>query len=156
MAAGLGLSDAEDVAQDLFLWLIRDGSMLAFVSSPWLAGVARNFVRRYWRGRSVRSLKESRATSEAEVFAHRDDSAKAIEVKLSLDRIERRLPEVEARLLHLVRSGCSFAEAVGTLGIPRGSRTFFRKRLIAHLSQNLRAPKISTPKVAAATDRRRH
>jgi DNA-directed RNA polymerase specialized sigma24 family protein len=152
VAAGLRLSDAEDVAQDLFLWLIRDGATLAVVSAPWLAAVARNFIRRYWRGRIVRNLRESSATSEAEVFARSDDRAKAIEVRLSLDRVERRLPLVEARLLHLVRQGCSFAEAVGALGIPRGSRTFFRKRLIAYLAQDLRAPE--APRLGARAEDR--
>jgi DNA-directed RNA polymerase specialized sigma24 family protein len=138
LAAGLSISDAEDVAQDLFIWMLREGAMPKTVWSPWLAAVVKNFIRRYWRRRSVRKLRESRATVEAEVFARSDEGCETIEVRLSLDRIEQRLPQVEATLLRLVRRGCSFAEAVKTLEIPRGSKTFFRKRLIAHLAHGLR------------------
>jgi DNA-directed RNA polymerase specialized sigma24 family protein len=136
LAMGLSISDAEDLAQDLFIWLLRGGSMPAITWSPWLAAVVRNFVRRYWRGRSVRSLRESRATVEARVFSAATERSDSIDVRLSLDRIERRLPDVEASLLRLVRRGCSFAEAAKLLEIPRGSKTFFRKRLIAHMARD--------------------
>ena len=135
LAMGLSISDAEDLAQDLFIWLLRGGSMPAIAWSPWLAAVVRNFIRRYWRGRSVRSLRETRATVEARVFSGAAERSDSIDVRLSLDRIEKRLPEVEASLLRLVRRGCSFAEAAKLLEIPRGSKTFFRKRLIAHMAQ---------------------
>jgi RNA polymerase sigma-70 factor (ECF subfamily) len=147
LVAGLSPSDAEDVAQDVFLWLLRRGPLLAAPAVPWLAGVGRNFIRRRWRERKVRVVRESRAGAEAAVFARGDDGAEAVEVRLSLDRIERGLPEVEAKLLHLVRRGCSFAEAVKAMGIPRGSRTFFRKRLIAHLAEGLRAPGRATSEI---------
>ncbi len=138
--AGLAPPDAEDVAQDFFLWLLRSGPVLALPAMPWLAAAAQNFIRRSWRQRHVRREREALAVAEAAVFARGDDAANSVEVRLSLDRIERRLPEVEAKLLHLVRKGCSFPEAITALGIPRGSRSFFRKRLIAHLAEGLRAP----------------
>ena len=43
LAAGLGPSDAEDVAQDVFLWLLRSGPLLAAPAVPWLAVVVQNF-----------------------------------------------------------------------------------------------------------------
>jgi len=139
LATGLSVSDAEDLAQDLFMWLLREGDLSTMKWSPWLAAVVRNFVRRYWRGRSVRRQRESRATVEARVFRRTDERAESVDVRLSLDRIEKRLPEVEAALLRLVRRGCSFAEAVKALEIPRGSKTFFRKRLIAHMAEGFGA-----------------
>jgi DNA-directed RNA polymerase specialized sigma24 family protein len=139
--AGLAPSDAEDVAQDLFLWLLGRGPVLALPAMPWLAAAAQNFIRRSWRQRHVRREREALAVAEAAVFARSDEAADSVDVRLSLDRIERRLPEVEAKLLHLVRKGCSFPEAITALKIPRGSRSFFRKRLIGHLAEGLRAPK---------------
>lgn len=139
--AGLALPDAEDVAQDLFLWLLGSGSLLALPATPWLAAAAQNFIRRYWRQRHVRRQRETLAVAEAAVFARGDDAADSVEVRLSLDRIEGRLPVIEAKLLHLVRRGCSFPEAIKELGIPRGNRSFFRRRLVAHLAEGLRAPK---------------
>jgi DNA-directed RNA polymerase specialized sigma24 family protein len=138
--AGLALPDAEDVAQDLFLWLLRSGPVLVLPAMPWLAAAAQNFIRRNWRQRRVRRQREALAVAEAAVFARGDGAADSVEVRLSLDRIERRLPEVEAKLLHLVRTGCSFPEAITALKIPRGSRSFFRKRLVSHLAEGLRAP----------------
>jgi DNA-directed RNA polymerase specialized sigma24 family protein len=139
--AGLALPDAEDVAQDLFLWLLRSGPVLALPAMPWLAAAAQNFIRRNWRQRRVRRQREALAVAEAAIFARGDEAADSVEVRLSLDRIERRLPEVEAKLLHLVRTGRSFPEAITALEIPRGSRSFFRKRLIGHLAEGLRAPR---------------
>ena len=139
--AGLTASDAEDVAQDLFLWLIRDKLLPTVVAVPWLEIVAQNFIHRHWRSRRVRKQRESLASAEAAVFARGDGGTEAVEVRLSLDRIERTVPLVEVKLLHLVRRGRSFAEAVRVLGIPRGSRSFFRRRLVAHLAEGLRAPR---------------
>ena len=110
--AGLSRSDAEDVAQDIWAWILRSGQPAELYGTPWLGAVARNFILRYWRRRQRRS---------------------------SLDRMEERLPSTEAKLLRLVRDGCTFAQAVRLLGIPRGSRCYYRKRLISHLKQGLTA-----------------
>lgn len=136
--AGLTLSDAEDVAQDVFLWLFESGPLLAVPAMPWLTAVAQNFIRRYWREKGMRETRESRAAAEAAMFPRRGDDADALELQLSLDQIERRLPEIEAKLLHLLRQGCSFTEVATRLDIPRGSRTFFRNRLIEHATESLR------------------
>lgn len=136
--AGLGPSDAEDVAQDIWLWLIRSGRESDALVTPWLGAVAQNYIRRYWRGRKRRSVRESQAGAETSARNPRDE-AEQLDSRLSLDRMEARLPETEARLLHLVRRGCSFAQAVRQLGIPRGSRCYFRKRLIVHLREGLTA-----------------
>jgi DNA-directed RNA polymerase specialized sigma24 family protein len=139
LKAGLTRSDSEDVAQDIWLWLLRVGRESEAFVTPWLGAVAQNFIRRYWRRRKRRSVRESQAGIEPSAF-HPVDAAAALDSRLSLDRMEARLPVTEASLLRLVRSGLSFAQAVRQLGIPRGSRSFFRKRLIAHLREGLRAP----------------
>lgn len=144
--AGLCPSDAQDVAQDVFLWLLLHPDLPAPTEVKWLRVVVQNFIRRHWQARKVRGARESLAHAEAAVFAREDDGAGRVDITLSLDRIGEGLPAVEGRLLHMVRSGCSFAEAVTAHGIPRGSRTFFRKRLIAHMAGALRAPKTERPR----------
>ena len=143
--AGLALPDAEDVAQEIFLWLLRSGPLLTLPAVPWLAAVARNFVRRYWRQKHVRKLREAAAVTETATLARRDNATESVDLRLSLDRVERWLQEVEAEVLRLVRDGCSFPEAVRVLGIPRGSRSLLRKRLLAHLAKRLQTPRREMP-----------
>lgn len=128
--AHLPATDAQDVAQDVWLWLIESGRSAEAASLPWLGGVAVNFVRRHWRARSRRIERESRAT---------DDRAGSVdfETRLSFDEMERRLPDREAQLLRLLRRGASFSEASKLLRIPRGSHDYYRKRLYARLSVGL-------------------
>ena len=132
---GLSRCDADDTAQDVFLWLLRNRLQLGDLAMPWLRAVTKNFILRQARAQKVRSMRESEA---AEGFDSSEDATRATEIRLSLDRIERRLPDVEARLLRLVRQGNTFVEAVARLGIPRGSRSFLRKRLVALLAERLR------------------
>ena len=136
--AGLSRPDAEDVAQDIWAWILRSGQPAELYGTPWLGAVARNFILRYWRRRQRRSTREAQAVVEAVRFA-RTEGTEAIDSRLSLDRMEQRLPSTEAKLLRLVRNGCTFAQAVRRLGIPRGSRCYYRKRLISHLKQGLTA-----------------
>ena len=151
LVAGLSPFDAEDVTQDIWLWLWRSGRQSDALVTPWLGAVAQNFIRRYWRGRKRRSLREHQAV--AETLALRPvDGTEGLDSRLSLDRMETRLPATEAKLLRLVRRGCSFAQAVKELGIPRGSRSYFRKRLIAHLAEALRAPKREPPSGVAKSN----
>ena len=149
LVAGLKPFDAEDVAQDILHWLLRSGRESEALVTPWLGAVAQNFIRRYWRRRLRRSELEWRAVAETSNLCDAD-GAEALESRLSLDSMEARLPATEAKLLHLVRRGLSFAQAIQELRIPRGSLSYFRKRLIAHLEEGLRAPKRERPVVAGA------
>jgi len=133
--AGLPPIDAEDIAQDIWLWLIKTGRWEDARSLSWLGGVAANFVRRHWRARTRRDSRESQAAIANSV--RRSDGAIDLDTKLSLDEMERALPAVECELLRLVRKGATFAEAARGLGIPRGSQDYFRKRLHSHLSLGL-------------------
>jgi DNA-directed RNA polymerase specialized sigma24 family protein len=137
--AGLSPADADDVAQDIWAWLLRSGKPAELLATAWLGAVAQNYIRRYWRGRKRRQVHEARAGVEG-LTRRPAEASETIDSRLSLDRMERRLPSVEARLLHLVRLGWTFAGAIRHLRIPRGSRSCLRKRLIAHLASGLRAP----------------
>jgi DNA-directed RNA polymerase specialized sigma24 family protein len=129
--ARLPASDAQDVAQDVWLWLLESGRSAQADSLPWLGGVTVNFVRRYWRASCRRAARESRG------LAGRGPDAIDFETRLSLDEMERRLPELEANLLHLLRLGASFSEASQRLRIPRGSHDYYRKRLYGRLQTGL-------------------
>jgi DNA-directed RNA polymerase specialized sigma24 family protein len=129
--AHLPAPDAQDLAQDVWLWLIESGRSAEAASLPWLGGVAVNFVRRHWRARSRRIERESRG------LAGRGSESVDFETRLSLDEMERRLPEREAKLLRLLRLGASFSEASNRLRIPRGSHDYYRKRLYTRLSGGL-------------------
>jgi len=111
--------------------LIESGRSAEAASLPWLGGVAVNFIRRYWRARSRRVERESRG------LAGRGAESVDFETRLSLDEMERRLPEREAQLLRLLRFGASFSEASNKLRIPRGSHDYYRKRLYTRLSRGL-------------------
>jgi DNA-directed RNA polymerase specialized sigma24 family protein len=130
--ARLPASDAEDIAQDIWVWLIESGRSPEAVSPHWLAGVTLNYVRRYWRAQSRRVARESRAGSGPNPDLD-------IETRISFDEIERGLPGLESSLLRLLRGGATFAEASRRLRIPRGSSDYYRKLLYSHISLRLRA-----------------
>ncbi len=145
LLAGLAEADADDLAQDLLLWLVETGRLDAASVLPWVGAAAQNFIKRYWRERWVRRTRESSAAIELE-RTERRQTGTGVDLKVSLDRLERRLPAVEAELLRLVRGGASFAEATRALHIPRGSLTFLRNRLIRHLALGFG---VLSPKLAA-------
>jgi DNA-directed RNA polymerase specialized sigma24 family protein len=127
----LAISDAEDIAQDIWVWLIESGRSTEATSPRWLGAVTINYLRRRRRARSRRAARESHAA--------RRPGAEFVdlETRLSFDEIERSLPRVEANLLRLVRGGSTFAEASRRLNIPRGSSDYYRKLLYRHISTRL-------------------
>ena len=135
LAQGLPVPDAQDVAQEIFVWLAQTGRSEA-ADVPWVGAVAENFVRRYIRRRAVRTARESTAAVEQAARPRRDGIA-ALESKLVLDKLEKNLPSVEAKLLHLIRRGCTFRESVRVLAIPRGSWSYFETRLVERLKEGL-------------------
>src|SRR5438445_5890904 len=45
--AGLAPADAEDVAQDIWEWLLRTGNVALAQEIPWLGAVAQNYIKRF-------------------------------------------------------------------------------------------------------------
>lgn len=127
--AGLAPADAEDVAQDIWEWLLRTGNVSLAQEIPWLGAVAQNYIRRFWRRSFRRSIRE-RAALVSAGQARFDEPAKGLESKEVLDRLSAALPDRERKLLTLIRSGYSLAEAARALKIPRGSRSYYGDRLI--------------------------
>ncbi len=134
--AGLAPMDAEDLAQDIFLWFLRSRQTAQMLTVSWMRAVTINFIKRHWRERKRRDAREGQAAATAGAAGRRDGTEET-DMRISFDEMERRLPPLEAKLLHLVRRGVSFAEAAFRLGIPRGSRDYHRKALLAHLAAGL-------------------
>jgi len=135
--AGLRQSEADDVAQDIWLWLLRQGTPVLVVSMPWLSAVARNFILRY-RRRSFRQKTREGRPLDAAPEPQTAEALPEFEASELLDRVAAAVPEIERRLLALIRRGHSLAEAARLLGIPRGSRAYYHQRLITCGRRELR------------------
>jgi DNA-directed RNA polymerase specialized sigma24 family protein len=153
LAVGLQPSDAEDVSQDIFLWLLRMGSPALALCGPWLAAVARNFILRHRRQRGRLTAHEGTPLGDiAEPAAGSEYGA--FESRQFLDRMAELLPQPERELLLLVRRGFTVIQAARSLGIPRGSCDYHRKRLIdlarSALAAGSTAEEASTHRVHSA------
>jgi DNA-directed RNA polymerase specialized sigma24 family protein len=138
--SGLSVSDADDVSQEIFLWLLRNQYILDLVTMPWLGAVTRNFVLRHRASRALRFRREGEAVREAPRDCSRAEWA-ALETRLTLNRLERSLPNLELNVLRQVLEGISFAKAATNEGVPRGSQDWVRRRLVARLANSLRNPR---------------
>lgn len=146
---GLSAGDADDVSQEVFLWLLRNRHLVDVVQMSWLAGVTRNFVLRHRHARALRLTREARA---GDALRDRDrdrdrERRVSLETKLALDRVEALLPDLESRLLKQVRGGVNFATALANLDIPRGSGDCLRKRLIARVTSLVRNTQGQLPRI---------
>jgi DNA-directed RNA polymerase specialized sigma24 family protein len=130
LCAGLAPSEADDIAQDIWLWLLREGRLASALSLPWLSAVARNFILRYRRRKYRRSALEGQPLDASPEPSTREVWP-ALEAGDLLDRLAASLCETERRMLALIRMGHSLAEAARLLGIPRGSRAYHQERLVA-------------------------
>lgn len=127
--AGLGRAESEDVAQDIWTWLLRTGSPTLALTAPWLSAVAQNYVLRYRRRAGRLRVREGIAI-DAIPEPGCPGEASRLESREVLDRMAAVLPRIERRLLALIRNGHTFAKAAEMVGIPRGSRAYYRARLV--------------------------
>jgi DNA-directed RNA polymerase specialized sigma24 family protein len=134
--AGVSRSDAEDIAQDIWLWLLRSGLPAHVIRPAWLRVVARNFLKRYWRARCRRGRREAAAVA---TMPHFSDPTAELNDRMLANQIEGRLPADQAGLLRLLRRGSSFAAAALAQGIPPGSHYVVRRRLLAGVGAALEA-----------------
>jgi DNA-directed RNA polymerase specialized sigma24 family protein len=136
VAFGLTAADAQDVAQDVCLWLLRNGCPTLATTGPWLGAVVHNYVLRHRRRSGRRNAREGTRLDEVAEPGTDPDTA-AFETNEILDRVAPLLPETERRLLALLRGGSTLAQAARALGIPRGSRDYYGKRLVTTLRRSL-------------------
>jgi DNA-directed RNA polymerase specialized sigma24 family protein len=129
LKAGLSRAESEDIAQDIWTWLLTSGAPTLALTAPWLSAVAQNYVLRYRRRAGRLRIREGVAI-EAIPEPGCPAEMSRVEGREVLDRTAAVLPPTERRLLELVRGGHSFAQAAEMLGIPRGSRAYHRARLV--------------------------
>jgi len=137
LAAGLSRPESEDVAQDVWLWLLSCNSPPVALAVPWLSAVVRNFVLRYRRRAGRRRGREG-VPLEAVPEPGSPFDTSTLEANEVLDRISSLLPETERKILVLIRKGYTLAKAVEILGIPRGSRAYYGGRLVRLAREGIR------------------
>jgi len=138
LSAGIARAESEDIAQDIWTWLLRSGSPILALTAPWLSAVAQNYVLRYRRRAGWLRAREGVAIDAIPEPGCSAD-ARRLEATEVLDRMAAVLPQTERRLLALIRDGHTLAGAARMLGIPRGSRTFYRARLARAAQEEMTA-----------------
>jgi DNA-directed RNA polymerase specialized sigma24 family protein len=135
--AGLPAADAEDVAQDICVWLLQQRALIPAVSMPWLSAVARNFILRYRRRSYRHGLREGRFLDDGPDPRSSQGEAD-LEINELFEKTAALLPDVERRLLRLIRNGYTLAESARILKIPRGSRAYHHAQVIARARLELK------------------
>jgi DNA-directed RNA polymerase specialized sigma24 family protein len=137
LAAGLARPEADDVAQDVWEWVLRSGTLASAAAAPWIASVTRNFILRWRRSRHRRWYREGVTLEMVPESAAAIDRS-MLESNEVLETLAALLPQTERNLLILVRQGHTLAHAADLLGIPRGSRAYYGGRLIRVARRALR------------------
>jgi DNA-directed RNA polymerase specialized sigma24 family protein len=135
---GLAAADAEDVANEIWLCLLCRPELMAGGAHR-IRGVAHNYIRRFWRRRSRERYREGTGLESVDESCSAGE-AERLESKIMVDELASRLPEAQARLLELLRSGHTLATAARVLGAPRGSRDYLGKQLVCRSRRLLRRP----------------
>jgi DNA-directed RNA polymerase specialized sigma24 family protein len=135
--AGLSPTDAEDLAQDVWEWMVRTGVPMAVIATPWLKEVVHNYILRFRRRRHLHGLREGLPLEKAPEPIT-SPSEMLLESKELLDRVASMLPRRERNLLALIRRGYSIAEASNRLGIPPGSRAYYQGQLISYARREMK------------------
>jgi DNA-directed RNA polymerase specialized sigma24 family protein len=137
VCAGLPPPDAEDIAQDIWVWLLRQGTPALALSMPWLSAVARNFILRYRRKSYRHCLREGRSLDDgSDPRSSREEAD--LEINELFEKTAALLPDVERRLLRLIRDGYTLAESARILKMPRGSRAYHHAQVIARARRELK------------------
>lgn len=137
LCEGLSPADADDLAQDLWEWLIRTGVPMAVIATPWLKGAVHNYILRFRRRNYCHQVREGKSLATTPE-PQSPSSVPLLEENELLDRVASILPKIERNLLALLRRGHSVAEAARILGIPRGSRAYYQGRLISYARREIR------------------
>lgn len=131
LLAGIARPDAEDLAQDIWEWLVSSERMAMAALSPWIGAVILNFIRRF-RRRRAREGRVLIPLPEGELLQTRFGSTRdlaSIEARLFLERLAARAQVTDRRLLQLLLAGHTLSEAARRLGIRHGSEQFHLNRV---------------------------
>jgi RNA polymerase sigma-70 factor (ECF subfamily) len=118
---------AEDVTQDAFMILFRDGSRFDPERGPlgaYLRGIARNLVYRRFR-RDGRHVELPEELGESRPSGEQDDPAAELLRREDVRMVRSAILELPARFREVVvlceLEGLSYAEAAAALGVPIGT-----------------------------------
>jgi DNA-directed RNA polymerase specialized sigma24 family protein len=136
VCAGLSSADAEDLAQDIWMWMLRVGVPIAVIATPWLKAVIHNYILRFRRRDYSHRVREGRPLETVPEPAEWQPEG-VFESNELLDRVAALLPKRERSLLALIRKGYALPEASRILGIPAGSRDYYQGRVIACAQREL-------------------
>lgn len=128
-AAGLSVRDSEELAQELWLWLLRRGLPLDAIEHSWLRGAVHYYILRF-RRRQLASRARETVLPPDELVRQAHSMVDDLEHEDLLDHLANASRPVERDLLFLVRNGHSLTEAFMRLKIPLGSRSYYKKRLL--------------------------
>lgn len=137
LCAGISPADAEDLAQDVWTWMIFVGVPLAMIATPWLKAVVHNYILRFRRRSHSHHVREGQSLETVpEPMSCQPETF--LESNELLDRVSALLPKRERSLLALIRRGYSLPEASRRLGIAPGSRAYYQGRLVAYARRALK------------------
>jgi DNA-directed RNA polymerase specialized sigma24 family protein len=137
LCAGLSPADADDLAQDIWEWMIRTGVPVALVATPWLRAVVHNYILRFRRRSFCHHFREGQLLEKIPE-PQSSEPLPELESNELLDRVAAVLPKRERSLLALIRQGYSLPEASRQLGIPHGSHAYYQGRLVAYARRALK------------------
>jgi DNA-directed RNA polymerase specialized sigma24 family protein len=144
LCAGINPADAEDLAQDIWTWMIRVGAPIALLATPWLTAVIHNYILRFRRRSHSHRMREGQPLETArEPMAWQPEAL--VESNELLDRVAPMLPKRERNLLALIRLGYSMPDASRLLGIPAGSRAYYQGRLISYARREMERRTVRDP-----------
>lgn len=110
-------TEAEDVAQEVFLSFYRRHRADASYAAPWLHHAAAHTALNAARGRTRRVRRETAVARDADTTTDPESEAIAEEEQAHVRDALARLPTQTAALLVLRHSGLSYAELAAALGV---------------------------------------
>jgi DNA-directed RNA polymerase specialized sigma24 family protein len=129
---GVPRADAEDLAQEFFLWLLIHPQRSDLASGPALAATIHNYLLRYRRRTSRQRRREVMGLTPT-FDMRRWSEPGTDETTMSVRALDSLLPSGEAKILRYLKAGATWAEAASAAGVPPGSRDWLRKRMAGHV-----------------------
>lgn len=129
-AARLGPEDSEELAQDVWNWVLESGNLPRVTIAPWLAEVVGNFLRRLWK-RRTRQRKRLTLLVKGPGCV---DELPSWEAHIFVENLTRHSEGRSRILLEQLCQDRTFPEAATAAGVPRGS-WYHQRQLLARLAR---------------------
>lgn len=127
--AGMPPDEVEEVVSDTMLWILRHRDRDRAVTRAWLRSVLRRFVTASWRARLGKSFRTIEDAAEDLVVA-----GSICDSELEVREILNRLTPCQRVVVRLRLQGLTWSEALDRVGVPPGSRSWWRARIRNALS----------------------